>query len=237
MFTGTGFSLFTLTLWTKHLVRLYEFLFSMLLIVVSYHCNSQMYNSSTPTNASILNMVVELNLDGLFQVIPYLFYALCNMATQSILASGYLFITLGPPVASIQGLLALSFVVPSFAVMLPFQNDSIPFWGIILPSLHVVGVAIYHLPKVTTVPTISMGPSSVSSKAAWYVWFHKTSRKNSKKRDPNCDLCCSSCIFKGKSYFIRKLEAGTTKPVNESYWCITKDPNVGLVSPNYFLIF
>lgn len=97
--------MFTLTLWTKQLVRMYEFMFSLLLVYVSYLCNQQ--SSAQPTGGSLLPLrsLLNLNLEALFERLPSLFYIVSNIATQSVLASGYLVVNFGPPNPLLQGIL------------------------------------------------------------------------------------------------------------------------------------
>jgi hypothetical protein len=122
---ATCAALFTLTLWTKHLVKIYEFLFSLLLVTASYHCNQQ---------ASISIATATLVL---FRAIPGLIFIMLNIATQSVLASGYLVVNFGPSIPVLQGLLALCFLVPSLTVMIPLERNSFPLWCFLLLSLHI----------------------------------------------------------------------------------------------------
>lgn len=145
---STAFSLFTLTLWTKHLVRFYEYMFSILLIAFSYHCNSQTYRLLPVSLITIFSVTLNLNLDGIFQVIPGICYVLCNIAIQLILACSYLFVNLRPSLPFVRELITLSFLVPSLAVAFPFRHELVPFGSIIVPCLHIVGLSLYHLPKV-----------------------------------------------------------------------------------------
>lgn len=126
-----------LTLWTKHLVKVYEFLFSMLLVTVSYHCNQQASISVAASTIVPLRSLWRLDLEALFQAIPCLFYIICNIITQSVLASGYLVVNFGPSIPALQGILALCFLVPSLTVMIPLEKNPFPLWCFLLLSLHI----------------------------------------------------------------------------------------------------
>ena len=135
-------------LWTKHLVRLYEYLFCILLILVSYHCNLQAYNSSASSASSLFHLILQLDLAAIWKLTPNLFYAICNLATQSVLASGYLFVSLGPIMTCVRAITALSFLAPSFALLLPIHNEWIPLWATLIPCIHSSFVAVYFFPNV-----------------------------------------------------------------------------------------
>ena len=142
-------SLFTLTLWTKHMVKMYEMLFSVFLIVVSYRCNQQASNTLALTSISPLKSLLKLDLVAIYDSIPSMFYVVWNIGSQSVLASGYLLVNSRPAIPTLQGLLALSFIVPSFTVMLPLANNPLPLCGCLIVSIHAACVLMYKFPSVT----------------------------------------------------------------------------------------
>jgi len=148
LLSGILFSLFTLTLWTKHMVKMYSFLFSVFLINVSYRCNHQASINLGQASIMPLRSLLNLDLVTVFESIPAVFYVLWNIASQAVLASGYLFVHSKPSIPMLQGMLALSFIIPSFTVMLPLANNPVPMWGLILLSAHAVFVICFKLPKV-----------------------------------------------------------------------------------------
>ena len=129
--------MFTLTLWTKHLVKIYEFLFSLLLVTASYHCNQQASINIATATLVPFRSLWRLELEVIFRAIPGLIFIMLNIATQSVLASGYLVVNFGPSIPVLQGLLALCFLVPSLAVMIPLERNSFPLWCFLLLSLHI----------------------------------------------------------------------------------------------------
>lgn len=137
LLSATCAALFTLTLWTKHLVKIYEFLFSLLLVTASYHCNQQASISVATATTVSLRSLWRLDLEALFRAIPGLFFIILNIATQSILASGYLVVNFGPSIPALQAVLALCFLVPSLTVMIPLERNSFPHWCFLLLSLHI----------------------------------------------------------------------------------------------------
>ena len=84
---------------------MYEFMFSLLLVYVSYRCNQQ--TSGLPIGASPipLRSLLNLNFQAVFESLPGLFYIISNIATQSVLASGYLVVNFGPPNPLLQAIL------------------------------------------------------------------------------------------------------------------------------------
>ena len=142
-------SLFTLTLWTKHLVKVYEFLFSLLLVTVSYHCNQQASMSVATSTLVPFRSLWKLDLEAVFRTIPGLFFIICNIATQSVLASGYLVVNFGPSIPALQGVLALSFLVPSLTVMIPLEKNPFPLWCFLLLTLHIASVVWSNFSLVT----------------------------------------------------------------------------------------
>jgi hypothetical protein len=134
---ATCAALFTLTLWTKHLVKIYEFLFSLLLVTASYHCNQQASISIATATLVPFRSLWRLELEVIFRAIPGLIFIMLNIATQSVLASGYLVVNFGPSIPVLQGLLALCFLVPSLTVMIPLERNSFPLWCFLLLSLHI----------------------------------------------------------------------------------------------------
>jgi len=91
-------------------------MFSLLLVYVSYRCNQQ--TSGLPIGASPipLRSLLNLNFQAVFESLPGLFYIISNIATQSVLASGYLVVNFGPPNPLLQAILVfksrLSFFSP-----------------------------------------------------------------------------------------------------------------------------
>lgn len=148
VFLACCLSLFTLTLWTKHLVKLYEFMFSVLLVFVSFHCNQQTSNNMATTTVFPVRALLKWDLESVFQTLPGLFFIFCNIAIQSILASGYLIVNFGPSVPILQGALALCFLIPSLTVMLPFDTNPLPHWCFYLLALHVAVVVCYNFSSV-----------------------------------------------------------------------------------------
>ena len=140
-----------MTLWTKHLVRIYELLFSIMLIFFSYQSNIQTYSSLRPLPTFSIHTLLTLNLEELFQIVPKLIIYIFNIATQLVLVSGYLVINIGSSVNAVQGILALCFMIPSLTVILPIENHNVPFGGLIVASLHIAVVVLINLPKVRTV--------------------------------------------------------------------------------------
>ncbi|XP_046643496.1 protein TRC8 homolog [Daphnia pulicaria] len=137
LLSATCAALFTLTLWTKHLVKIYEFLFSLLLVTASYHFNQQASISLATATIVPLRSLWRLELEVVFRAIPGLFFIILNIATQSVLASGYLVVNFGPSIPVLQGLLALCFLVPSLTVMIPMERNTFPLWCFMLLSLHI----------------------------------------------------------------------------------------------------
>lgn len=121
----------------------------MLLVTVSYHCNQQASNSVATATFVPFRSLWKLDLDVLFRVIPGLFFVICNIATQSVLASGYLVVNFGPSIPALQGILALSFLVPSLTVMIPFEKNPFPLWCFLLLSLHIASVVWSNFSLVT----------------------------------------------------------------------------------------
>jgi hypothetical protein len=118
-------------------VKIYEFLFSLLLVTASYHFNQQASISLATATIVPLRSLWRLELEVVFRAIPGLFFIILNIATQSVLASGYLVVNFGPSIPVLQGLLALCFLVPSLTVMIPMERNTFPLWCFMLLSLHI----------------------------------------------------------------------------------------------------
>lgn len=147
--TATCISLFTLTLWTKQLVKLYEFLFSILLIMVSFQCNQLVISSVTTALSVPFWTLLKLDFELILQArIPSMFYILGNVAIQSVLASGYLVVSFGPSTPFWQGLIAFSFLLPSLSVCVPIEPSG-PLWCFVaVLSIHVGAVLLFNLTQV-----------------------------------------------------------------------------------------
>jgi len=131
------------------MVKMYAFLFSVFLINVSYRCNRQASISLGQASVLPLRSLLMLDLVAVFESIPSVFYVLWNIASQSVLASGYLFVHSWPSIPILQGILALCFIIPSFTVILPLANNPVPMWGMVLLSTHAAFVISCKSPKVT----------------------------------------------------------------------------------------
>lgn len=134
------------------MAKMYAFLFSMFLINVSYRCNRQASISLGQASIFPLRSLLNLDLMPIFESMPAVFYVLWNIASQSVLASGYLFVHSWPSFPVLQGILALSFIVPSFTVMLPLAYNPVPMWGLGLLITHAVIVICFKSPKVICLP-------------------------------------------------------------------------------------
>jgi len=150
--SATCISLFTLTLWTKQLVKLYEFLFSILLIMVSFQCNQLVISNITTALSVPFWTLLKLDFELILQArIPSMFYILGNVAIQSVLASGYLVVSFGPSTPFWQGLIAFSFLLPSLSVCVPIEPSG-PLWCFFaVLSIHVGAVLLFNLPQVCAV--------------------------------------------------------------------------------------
>lgn len=141
---------------------MYEFLFSMLLVTVSYHCNQQASSSIAATTLVPFRSLWKLELDTIFRAIPGLFFIICNIATQSVLASGYLVVNFGPSIPALQGILALSFLVPSLTVMIPLEKNPVPLWCFLLLSLHIASVVWSNFSLVTLSNFYNIRPRNIT---------------------------------------------------------------------------
>lgn len=129
---------------------MYEFIFSVLLVFVSFHCNQQTSNNVESTTIFPIRSLLKWDLESVFQNLPSLFFVVCNIAIQSILASGYLVVNFGPSIPLLQVALALCFLIPSLTVMLPFDMNPLPQWCFLFLALHVAMVMWCNFTSVSS---------------------------------------------------------------------------------------
>lgn len=142
-------------LWTKQLVKLYQFTFSLLLIFVSYHCNRLILSHLAVVLSAPFWVIVSGELDMLLHGrIPAVLYFIGNLALQSVLASCYLTITSGPSTpfwVVAEGFVVLSFVLPSLTAIFPMEYHAAgPMWYFLaVVILHVSVVVLHNIPRVS----------------------------------------------------------------------------------------
>lgn len=130
-------------LYTKHLVIVYLYLMSVGIVFVSYWTNvSAMKQIQTLTLAatdpatSILEDILNLNMKNLLDLDGPGILVIQNFAIQFLLAVLFRNVHLGPRHATIQKLLPLSFMAPSFLAMLPVPQNLLhhsPVFSSLLP--------------------------------------------------------------------------------------------------------
>ncbi|XP_028157107.1 protein TRC8 homolog [Ostrinia furnacalis] len=133
-------------LYTKHLIIVYLYLMSVGLVFVSYWTNVSAIKQILALNAtaaeaaapttSILEDILNLNMRNLIDLEGPGVLVIQNFAIQFVLAIIFRNVHLGPRHATIQKLLPMSFMAPSFLAMLPVPPQLLhhsPVFSTLLP--------------------------------------------------------------------------------------------------------
>lgn len=132
-------------LYTKHLIIVYLYLMSVGLVFVSYWTNVSAIKqiqaltlaaTSPQPSASILEDILNLNMKNLLDLDGPGVLVIQNFAIQFVLAVLFKNVHLGPRHATIQKLLPMSFMAPSFLAMLPVPPNLLhhsPVFSTLLP--------------------------------------------------------------------------------------------------------
>lgn len=130
-------------LYTKHLVIVYLYLMSVGIVFVSYWTNVSAIKqiqtltlAATDPATSILEDILNLNIKNLLDLDGPGILVIQNFAIQFLLAVLFRNVHLGPRNATIQKLLPLSFMAPSFLAMLPVPPNLLhhsPVFSSLLP--------------------------------------------------------------------------------------------------------
>lgn len=142
--------MFALTLWTQHLIKLYSFLLSISMVVLSRNLNLKVFNhlSSASSTASFGAI---LNLDGTafdaLTALTVLTDVVCNLALQIFLAIAYLYLYWYQPINNswLQGTLVLCFLLPSFTTLLPMETVIQRCYYLLVAHYISVGLMNYNL--------------------------------------------------------------------------------------------
>ncbi|KAJ8709579.1 hypothetical protein PYW08_009583 [Mythimna loreyi] len=134
-------------LYTKHLIIVYLYLTSVGLVFVSYWTNVSaikqvqaltLVANSPHHSTSILEDILNLNVKNLIDVDGPGILVIQNYAIQFLLAVIFKYVHLGPRHSTIQKLLPISFMAPSFLAMLPVPPNLLhhsPVFSTLLPLL------------------------------------------------------------------------------------------------------
>uniref|UniRef100_A0A2A4JAX4 RING-type domain-containing protein n=2 Tax=Heliothis virescens TaxID=7102 RepID=A0A2A4JAX4_HELVI len=134
-------------LYTKHLIIVYLYLTSVGLVFVSYWTNVSaikqvqaltLVENSPHHSTSILEDILNLNIKNLIDVDGPGILIIQNYAIQFLLAVIFKYVHLGPRYSTIQKLLPISFMAPSFLAMLPVPPNLLhhsPVFSALLPLL------------------------------------------------------------------------------------------------------
>lgn len=131
-------------LYTKHLIIVYLYLMSVGIVFVSYWTNVsaikqiQALALSTPEgpSTSILEDILNLNMKNLLDLDGPGILVIQNFAIQFLLSVLFRNVHLGPRHPTVQKLLSLSFMAPSFMAMLPVPSNLLhhsPVFSSLLP--------------------------------------------------------------------------------------------------------
>lgn len=131
-------------LYTKHLIIVYLYLMSVGIVFVSYWTNVsaikqiQALALSTPDgpSSSILEDILNLNMKNLLDLDGPGILVIQNFAIQFLLSVLFRNVHLGPRHPTVQKLLSLSFMAPSFMAMLPVPSNLLhhsPVFSSLLP--------------------------------------------------------------------------------------------------------
>lgn len=131
-------------LYTKHLIIVYLYLMSVGIVFVSYWTNVsaikqiQALALSTPEgpSTSILEDILNLNMKNLLDLDGPGILVIQNFAIQFLLSVLFRNVHLGPRHPTVQKLLSLSFMAPSFMAMLPVPSNLLhhsPVFSTLLP--------------------------------------------------------------------------------------------------------
>ena len=134
-------------LYTKHLIIVYLYLTSVGIVFVSYWTNVSaikqmqaltLVENSAHHSTSILEDILNLNVKNLIDVDGPGILVIQNYAIQFMLAVIFKYVHLGPRHSTIQKLLPISFMAPSFLAMLPVPPNLLhhsPVFSALLPLL------------------------------------------------------------------------------------------------------
>ncbi|XP_026754131.1 protein TRC8 homolog [Galleria mellonella] len=150
-------------LYTKHLIIVYLYLMSVGIVFVSYWTNVSaikqiqalsLASASAQHGTSILEDILNLNIKNLLDLDGPGVLVIQNFAIQFTLAVLFRNVHLGPRQASIQKLLPISFMAPSFLAMLPVPPNLLhhsPVFSALLPLFlvkYVLWSSLYNVIQV-----------------------------------------------------------------------------------------
>lgn len=131
-------------LYTKHLIIVYLYLMSVGIVFVSYWTNVSAIkqiqglalSASEGPSTSILEDILNLNMKNLLDLDGPGILVIQNFAIQFLLSVLFRYVHLGPRHPTVQKLLSLSFMAPSFMAMLPVPSNLLhhsPVFSSLLP--------------------------------------------------------------------------------------------------------
>ncbi|XP_059050526.1 protein TRC8 homolog [Achroia grisella] len=150
-------------LYTKHLIIVYLYLMSVGIVFVSYWTNVSaikqiqaltLATSAAQPGTSILEDILNLNMKNLLDLDGPGVLVIQNFAIQFTLAVLFRNVHLGPRQATIQKLLPISFMAPSFLAMLPVPPNLLhhsPVFSALLPLFlvkYVLWSSLYNVIQV-----------------------------------------------------------------------------------------
>ncbi|XP_076650990.1 TRC8 ring finger protein [Halictus rubicundus] len=153
----------TFMLWTKHLIKVYLYLISVGVIVLSHWANTSTmkaiiaYVTTHETRTSILDDILSLDIEAILNEGPG-FFMIQNYILQCLLASIFCYNHQAPKHPILQKLLVLSFMAPSFLGIYPLPMQVLhhaPMFAALLPMIVCNFVLCYN--SVAMLSTIYRG--------------------------------------------------------------------------------
>jgi len=148
-FSASCGSIFALTLWTQHLIKLYPFLLSISLVVLSRYLNLKVFNRLSSPSTVTFGAILKGTTFDASTALTVLTDVVGNLAFQIILAIAYLFCQY-QPINNIwlQRTLGLSFLLPSLITLLPIDGFTVIQRCYYLLVAHYICIALTNYNRV-----------------------------------------------------------------------------------------
>ena len=143
-FSASCVSVFALTLWTQHLVKIYTYLLCGSMVVLSQYLNLKVFNSVSSASISIMAAILNLDRTALSSLLTMLADVVGNFAIQTFLAVAYLLCQFQPIDKWLQGILGLCFILPSLMTVLLIDSSTVIQWCYYLLIGHYISVPVMN---------------------------------------------------------------------------------------------
>lgn len=143
-FSASCVSLFVLTLWTQHLLKIYAYFLCVSMVVLSQYLNQKVFNSVSSASTTIMAAILNLDRTAISSLLTMLTDVVGNFAIQTFLAVAYLLCQFQPIDKWLQGILWLGFILPSLMTVLLIDSSTVIQWCYYLLIGHYISVPVMN---------------------------------------------------------------------------------------------